>query len=49
MTMFRMPIFTWNILVTALLVLMVFPLTATLLGLWPTEIIARVRPVTMGR
>ena len=25
MTMFRMPIFTWNILVTRLLVLMVFP------------------------
>ena len=34
MTMFRMPIFTWNIFVTALLVLMVFPvLTAALLGL----------------
>ena len=34
MTMFRMPIFTWNILVTALLVLMAFPvLTAALLGL----------------
>ncbi|GAA4858742.1 cytochrome c oxidase subunit I [Actinomycetospora straminea] len=34
MTMFRMPIFTWNILVTAILVLMVFPiLTAALLGL----------------
>ncbi len=34
MTMFRMPIFTWNILVTSLLVLMVFPvLTAALLGL----------------
>jgi cytochrome c oxidase subunit I len=28
MTMFRMPIFTWNILVTSLLVLMVFPILA---------------------
>ncbi|HEV7712140.1 MAG TPA: cbb3-type cytochrome c oxidase subunit I, partial [Asanoa sp.] len=28
MTMFRMPIFTWNILVTSLLVIMVFPLLA---------------------
>src|SRR3712207_4621036 len=26
MTMFRMPIFTWNILITSLLVIMVFPL-----------------------
>jgi hypothetical protein len=34
MTMFRMPIFTWNIMVTSILVLMVFPLrTAALLGL----------------
>ena len=34
MTMFRMPIFTWNILVTMILVLMVFPLlAAALLGL----------------
>ena len=34
MTMFRMPIFTWNILVTSLLVLMVFPvLTAALFAL----------------
>ena len=34
MTMFRMPVFTWNILVTSVLVLMVFPiLTAALLGL----------------
>jgi cytochrome c oxidase subunit 1 len=34
MTMFRMPIFTWNILVTVILVLMVFPiLTAALFGL----------------
>ncbi|GAA4756650.1 cytochrome c oxidase subunit I [Actinomycetospora chibensis] len=33
-TMFRMPIFTWNILVTVILVLMVFPiLTAALFGL----------------
>jgi len=35
MTMFRLPIFTWNILVTSLLVLMAFPiLTAGLLVLW---------------
>ncbi|MDT4997386.1 MAG: cytochrome c oxidase subunit [Pseudonocardiales bacterium] len=35
MTMFRMPIFTWNILVTSLLALLVFPiLTAALLVLW---------------
>jgi len=34
MTMFRMPIFVWNILVTMILVLMVFPLlAAALLGL----------------
>ncbi|AGC63196.1 cytochrome C oxidase polypeptide I CtaD_3 [Mycobacterium liflandii 128FXT] len=34
MTMFRMPIFTWNIMVTSLLVLMIFPLlTAALFGL----------------
>ncbi|EWM19213.1 cytochrome c oxidase subunit I [Kutzneria sp. 744] len=34
MTMFRMPIFTWNIMVTSILVLMVFPiLTAALFGL----------------
>jgi cytochrome c oxidase subunit I len=34
MTMFRMPIFTWNIFVTAILVLVAFPvLTAALLGL----------------
>ena len=33
MTMFRMPIFTWNILVTSLLVLLIFPLlTAAALG-----------------
>jgi cytochrome c oxidase subunit 1 len=34
MTMFRMPIFTWNIFVTSLLILLAFPiLTAALLGL----------------
>jgi cytochrome c oxidase subunit 1 len=34
MTMFRMPIFTWNILITSLLILLAFPiLTAALLGL----------------
>jgi cytochrome c oxidase subunit 1 len=34
MTLFRMPIFTWNILVTTVLVLIAFPiLTAALLGL----------------
>ena len=34
MTMYRMPIFTWNILITSFLVLMAFPiLTAALLGL----------------
>ena len=34
MTMFRMPIFTWNILITSFLILMAFPiLTAALLGL----------------
>ncbi len=31
MTMFRMPIFTWNITITALLVLMVFPILAAAL------------------
>src|SRR2546421_1420855 len=31
MTMFRMPIFTWNILITALLVLLVFPILAAAL------------------
>jgi cytochrome c oxidase subunit 1 len=35
MTLFRMPIFTWNIFVTSLLVLMAFPLlTSALLVLW---------------
>jgi cytochrome c oxidase subunit 1 len=34
MTLFRMPIFTWNILVTSVLILLVFPvLTAALFGL----------------
>jgi cytochrome c oxidase subunit 1 len=34
MTLFRMPIFTWNILVTTVLILLAFPiLTAALLGL----------------
>ncbi|MET1075101.1 MAG: cytochrome c oxidase subunit I [Umezawaea sp.] len=34
MTMWRMPIFTWNILVTSILILLAFPiLTAALLGL----------------
>ena len=34
MTMFRMPIFTWNILFTAILILIAFPvLTAALFGL----------------
>jgi cytochrome c oxidase subunit I len=32
MTMFRMPIFTWNILITSLLVLMVFPILAATLA-----------------
>src|SRR2546429_398818 len=31
MTMFRMPMFTWNILVTSLLVIMVFPILAAAL------------------
>jgi cytochrome c oxidase subunit 1 len=31
MTMFRMPIFTWNIMVTSLLVIMVFPILAAAL------------------
>jgi cytochrome c oxidase subunit I len=35
MTMFRMPIFTWNMLVTALLILIAFPvLTAAMVMLW---------------
>src|SRR5213076_1366815 len=31
MTMFRMPIFTWNILITGVMVLMVFPILAAAL------------------
>ena len=34
MTMFRMPIFTWNILVTSFLVLCVFPILAAALWCW---------------
>src|SRR6266545_6457389 len=35
MTMFRMPIFTWNIMVTSIMILLAFPiLTAALLVLW---------------
>ncbi|WP_064077281.1 aa3-type cytochrome oxidase subunit I [Prescottella equi] len=35
MTMFRMPIFVWNIFITSLLILLVFPLlAAALIGLW---------------
>src|SRR5271163_1528039 len=35
MTMFRMPIFTWNMLVTGILILIAFPvLTAALIMLW---------------
>ncbi len=35
MTMFRMPIFTWNVLITGLLVLLAFPiLTSALAALW---------------
>ena len=42
MTMFRMPIFTWNTLVTAILILLAFPiLTAALLRCWPTGTWAR--------
>ena len=34
MTMFRMPIFTWNILVTMIMILIAFPLlTSALFGL----------------
>jgi cytochrome c oxidase subunit I len=40
MTMFRMPIFTWNILITGLLVLLVFPiLAAALLALLAQRVI----------
>jgi cytochrome c oxidase subunit I len=35
MTMFRLPIFTWNVMVTSLLILLAFPiLTSALLVLW---------------
>ncbi|MEV6102920.1 cytochrome c oxidase subunit I [Nocardia sp. NPDC051981] len=35
MTMFRMPVFTWNIFVTSLMILVAFPpLTAAFIGLW---------------
>ncbi|WP_084385501.1 aa3-type cytochrome oxidase subunit I [Rhodococcus sp. WMMA185] len=35
MTMFRMPIFTWNIFITSILILLAFPLlTAAFFGLW---------------
>ena len=47
MTMFRMPIFTWNILVTSILVLLAFPLlTAALFGAGrrPPPRRARLRP-----
>ncbi len=40
MTMFRMPIFTWNILITTILVLVAFPiLTAALMGLLADRLI----------
>ncbi|HEY6422817.1 MAG TPA: cytochrome c oxidase subunit I [Pseudonocardiaceae bacterium] len=40
MTMFRMPIFTWNILVTSLLILIAFPvLAAALMGLMADRLI----------
>ncbi|MGN6608271.1 MAG: aa3-type cytochrome oxidase subunit I [Jatrophihabitans sp.] len=40
MTMFRLPVFTWNILVTSLLVILVFPLlTAALLVLWVDRVL----------
>jgi len=35
MTMFRMPIFTWNMLVTGILILIAFPVfTSALILLW---------------
>ncbi|ELB86583.1 cytochrome c oxidase subunit I (plasmid) [Rhodococcus opacus] len=35
LTMFRMPIFTWNIFITMIMVLLVFPpLTAAFMGMW---------------
>ncbi|WP_031466737.1 cbb3-type cytochrome c oxidase subunit I, partial [Sciscionella sediminilitoris] len=40
MTMFRMPIFTWNILVTSILILLAFPiLTAALMGLMADRVL----------
>ena len=40
MTMFRMPVFTWNILVTSILVLMVFPvLAAAMFGMAADRIV----------
>ncbi len=40
MTMFRMPIFTWNVLITSLLVIMVFPvLAAALFGMAADRIV----------
>ena len=40
MTMFRMPIFTWNILITSLLILLVFPLlTAAFMGLFVDRVL----------
>jgi cytochrome c oxidase subunit I len=40
MTMFRMPIFTWNILITTILILIAFPiLTAALMGLLSDRLI----------
>src|SRR5688500_12139551 len=40
MTMFRMPIFTWNILLTSLLVILIFPfLAAALLALGADRIL----------
>nr|WP_298322814.1 cytochrome c oxidase subunit I [Haloactinopolyspora sp.] len=40
MTMFRMPIFTWNVLVTSIMVLMAFPpLAASLFGMFSDRIL----------
>ena len=40
MTMFRMPIFTWNILFTSILVLLTFPvLAAAMFGLWADRLL----------
>jgi cytochrome c oxidase subunit 1 len=35
MTMFRMPIFTWTVLVTSILVLLIFPVLAARTSRWP--------------